>query len=165
MTDDHGPTALQPPYLMAALICDDVLEEKDRRLTILRLVTDVTIQVESTTPLPKMPTLRIPLTVVTSFNAGGKPGAYEVRLKVINPAGEDRLGPPSTMELAHDHFSMNLITKLQLDVKAVGVYWIGVLLDGREVTRIPLDVHYASKQTAQLKAAAGAEQNSPRESR
>ena len=162
MVDESLSPRAEPPYLLAALICDDTLEEKDGRLSVLRLTSEVKVEVEGLKPPAKMPPIPIRVTVLMSFNAGGKPGSYEVQLNVIDPGGTERPGPIIPMDLPHDHFTMNLIARIQLQAKEVGLYWVAVLLNGREVTRTPLTVQYVSKATEQQKHGSSEEEDSPR---
>jgi hypothetical protein len=138
---------LSGPYLNAALLCDEVLEEKSGRLSLIRLITEVTVNLAADDPPTEMPAIDIPLTGLLAFNAGEQPGTYAVALVMQDPDGGKRRGPDLALELKHDHHTMNLIVKATLGANVPGVYWVLVLLNEREVTRLPLLVRYAPKTT------------------
>lgn len=148
----HSP---DPPYLTAALLCDDILEEKNGRLSIIRVVTEVTVFAVQENAPEAMPVTKIPVVGLFSFNAGGKPGLYQLHLTVIEPGGTERQpSKPLPVELRHDYFTMNVVVRGDVEIKTPGVYWIRVVLDDREVTRLPLNIRYESQRKSRESASA-----------
>ena len=158
-------TSLNGPFVQAAVFCDDVMQEAGGRITALRLLTDVKISAVGPSMPDAMPALKIPLTLLIVLNAGGRAGNYELRVNVLAPDGNTREGPSGEVELIHETFTMNVITKLEMQFHQPGQYWFEIVLEGRAVLRLPLNVTYEfqsdSKTENSLPPAADASPKSP----
>ena len=145
------------PYLAAALICDKVLQEKDKVLSAIRIVDTIWVQKSN---LPPDITPVIMLTVLLSFKKGepGPSEKHQVVLRTIAPSGkplqikstpvpQDPMGSFVFEERADRIASANLIFNIGLPITEYGLHWIDVLLDGEAVTRIPFSLFRAEDQT------------------
>lgn len=144
---DETSTDLSGPYLNAALLCDSILEEKDNRLSLIRILTELTVNLVAPDAPADMPTVDLPLNGIFTFNAGGRPGDYAANVMLIDPRGNRRLGVESTLTFKHDHHTLNLIVRGGFKATMPGLYWVQVTLAGRELTRLPLLVRYSPKTT------------------
>ncbi len=133
------------PFVQVAVFCDDVMQESNGRLTVLRLVTEVNVEAAGDDPPEVMPTVPVSLTMLLVVNGGGKPGVYEASVDVIAPNGRTRTAQgQSEIDLKHEYFTANVIIKTTIPIDLPGVYWFVVRLAGRETVRLPLNVTYTS---------------------
>ena len=127
------------PYLSAALFCDQILEDRDGTLSAIRIIDTVTLKIAASTP----PNQAIPLSVamLLTFKSGDSPGKHEIRVDMRSPAGKLKRGGPQTHELSEQPYGgVNLKMITTIMVKKGGVFWIEINLDGRRISRTPLNV-------------------------
>lgn len=129
------------PFLTAALLCERVIEEKDGSLTAVRLVDQLTIE-----PGPKQPnvvTVVVPLnlSLLVSIREGEPRHAYEVSITLRDPTGNTRkLLPAGQMLVAGPVAGGNFVAHLVFLPQQEGMYFFEIDLDGKFVSRIPLNV-------------------------
>jgi hypothetical protein len=123
------------------LFCEQVIEEKDDRLSLFRLTTEIEVKIAGADVPTAMPTMNLPINGLIVVNAG--PGSYKVRMSVFSPSGRHTEGgPESHVDLTHDTFTVNVFVKAMLQVSEAGTYWFRVWIDDRKVTRTPLAIRY-----------------------
>lgn len=139
MSDEHE---LEGPFLAAALLCESVLQEKDGRLSVIRIVNRITHQAVGSDTSEKMPAITIKLTALISFRAGFARGSYNVKLRPTTPSGKRLPEVSLPILLEGEDRGHNLILPVQFQAAEDGVYWFDVLLAERLITRIPLRLIY-----------------------
>lgn len=135
------------PYLMAALICEKVLQEPDGITTLVRVVDRVQVAATSTLPgvaLPEnMPPIAVnTLTLFIGFKSGAARGTHKVGVRLEKPDGLKILTQEVDMLFEGEDRGVNLKMPLNLVLDMPGLYWFEVLLDGEFVTRVPLRIVY-----------------------
>ena len=138
MSDEHE---IEGPFLAAALLCESVLQEKDGRLSVIRINNRITITAGTGAP-EKMPPSTISATALISFRAGFARGSYSVRLQPITPSGKRLPEVSLPILLEGDDRGQNLILPIRLQAAEEGLYWFDVRLNERLLTRIPLRLVY-----------------------
>jgi hypothetical protein len=133
------------PYLTAALICETILEDKDGSLSAIRIVDTVSVQVPPDAPadIPSESNrLPIQVNLLLAFKTGGAPGEHALRIDVQSPSGKINKGlAEATLKLDDKpHGGINLKLHSLLVIASAGLFWVIILLDGKQVTRIPLMV-------------------------
>lgn len=130
------------PYLAAALMCERVLEEKDRVLSLIRIVDNYFVQAPPK-DLPKEATPIISFVTVLSFKKSHAENAsvkHTVNLVLHGPSGKTMkiFGQASEITTASFIFegettAANLIIKGGLDASAIefGSYWFDVSVERR----------------------------------
>ncbi len=157
MESDLGRIAEEEgPLLLAALICERVLQEKDGGISVIRLIDQITVGV-AVRGIPPMSSTEVAQAVVVAPFAcsillvfkGGRLGSQHVA-QVI---GHSPDGPPREFDPAPFVVGslvegvppgQNVVMQLQLVLQKEGVYWFEVRLDGRRITATPLRVAFAS---------------------
>lgn len=133
------------PYLAAAFFCERVIEDKsDGALTVVRMIDTITITLPADSE-PDVPSKskRIPvgLTAVLSFKSGDAPGHHTLRYVLVSPSGKE--SPPTDQVVTFtekEQGGANYILKSVVQVMKGGLFWLEVSLDGRLVTRMPIQI-------------------------
>jgi hypothetical protein len=143
------------PHLMAAFLCDRVLQEKDGVLSFIRVV-DRFVRPRPTAQIPPQP---VQVTLVIAFKGGGiGPGNFKIKLRLFKPNTSSPL-----VQMENEAFfeggqevGVNVVAPFLILADEEGLYWIDVLFEDRLVTRIPFRVIFAAVPTVQQQPPAGA---------
>ena len=139
------------PYLTAALLCEKVLLESDGSVSVVRIADRVQLQMQGPPGL-NLPGVAVSpsgmetvpifnLTCLVAIKSGPFIGDYTLRLKFVTPSGTEQGAPivhRGTM-LGKDQ-GQNFVTQLYIAAQEEGLYWVHVMFDDMELTRIPLIV-------------------------
>src|ERR1700722_10341057 len=145
------PNELSGPYVMAAFLCEKVLQEVDGVLSFVRVV-DRFLRPKPTAMIQPQP---IQAMLVIGFKAGGiGAGRYGIKLRIYKPSA------PSTMmaEISRDAFfeagedrGVNVVVPLVILGDEEGVFWIEVLFEDMVLTRTTLRVMFATMPMPEMK--------------
>lgn len=130
------------PYLVAALLCEKVLQEKDETISVIRIIDRITLTVSALGSPETIPSTTINLSALISLKSGSAKGRGTVKLRVETPSGlklPDQLLP---VLFEGDDRGVNLIIAFNMVIDQEGVYWFDILLDEQLFTRIPLRILY-----------------------
>lgn len=165
MTTEHRPG----PFLKAAFFCEQTLESKDNVNSYIRVVdrvqtiaqlgvisgtpsapSDSEDGPEETTSPPELPDslpkFQWNAILVLLFVAGGALGRHPLQLRLETPDGlSSQLGGTVDIHFDRPNAVQNVHARMNLELEQEGVHWIHVLLDGREMTQVPLEVMYQRK--------------------
>jgi hypothetical protein len=130
------------PYVRFAVFCEHVIEDKSGVLTIVRIIDRVTVsQSEGPDDLP--PGGVIATTLAVGLTAGQARGRQTVMVTIEHPDGSRHPGPEVPVHFTQGTAAgVNVILKIGLTLSTTGFYWADVLVNGRIVTRLPLEVRY-----------------------
>jgi|ERR1022692_936185 hypothetical protein len=138
MPFEHGP------FVTVAALCDQVLQEKDGVISLIRIVDKVTsTDVDTATP-DQMPPMLVSLTMVVQLRSGAEGGGrHTLTLRPVDPTGAMVAQTELPVEFAEaPSAAVTMLVKVGLMLKLTGLHWIDVLLDGELLTRSPLEVLY-----------------------
>jgi Family of unknown function (DUF6941) len=130
------------PYLVAALLCEKVLQEKDETISVIRMIDRITLTVSAPSSPETIPSTIINLSALISLKSGSAKGKGIVILRVETPSGlklPDQLLP---VLFEGDDRGVNLIVAFNMVIDQEGVYWFDVLLEEQLLTRVPLRILY-----------------------
>lgn len=133
------------PYVVLATFCDQVIEDKTGVLSVIRIVDQLTLSVKSGEGVPDElpPGAGFNSTFAVGLKAGEARGRQTVQIIVEHPDGSRHPGPELQVHFSQGPTSgANVVLKLGLILSTTGLYWTNVLVNGRLVTRVPLDVRY-----------------------
>jgi hypothetical protein len=133
------------PFVAAAVFCNSILEDSDSVVSALRIVDEVQITVSSLAP-PDFPSkanpLEIPLWGLIIIRRGdADSGKHELRLVIEQPDGKS--GELSKHEITlpdHPNGATTIKSKMLMKLHSPGVFWVDVILDGKRLTRMPLNL-------------------------
>lgn len=144
------------PYLTMAVLCEQVIQAQDGRLTVVNMIDRITHSATGPEATDQMPPFTAGMKAVVMLKAGEARGRFAVRFQPEEPSGS-RLQPmdmPVQFGGAADEGAA-LIVELTLQFQHEGLHWIDVVLvrapgiSGEEqlLTRIPLTVLYQPQRT------------------
>lgn len=110
-----------------------------------RIVDTVTLETPPSPEAPSGPVIVLPgqvrLTLLLVLKSGSAPGTYEIQLVLRQPRHTPYSFPPHTAELSPQPYGgANVVFPLSLALGDPGLYHFDVLIDGRFVTSVPLQV-------------------------
>ncbi len=133
------------PYLAAAFFCEQTIEDKhDGTLSAVRIIDQIGLTLHPSTP-PDVPSEqhRLPVYIngLLSFKTGDSPGEHVVRLVMHSPRGKSGTVLEQTLPFSpHPHGGANLRLNSTIMVYKGGLFWMDVLLDGKRIARMPLQI-------------------------
>jgi hypothetical protein len=143
------------PYVQTAVFCEQVLQEQDGVLSLIRIVDRITHSAVGPDIPEQMPQVPINLRAVITLKSGDSRGRHQVTIRPEAPSGQ-QLDPVTLPVLFEgEDRGVNLVVQLGLVVDQEGLYWFDVLLGNRILTRMPLRVVYAPTRTADTTGSPG----------
>jgi hypothetical protein len=132
------------PYLAAAFFCERTLAEPDGAITAVRIIDRMTVDVAADAPPdfpPEANGLHVPIHALLAFRTGDSPGEHLLRLVMESPSGKKHPFSDHTLTLTPEpHGGANLRVNGIIAVKTGGLFWLHVFLDGKRLTRMPLQI-------------------------
>lgn len=130
------------PYLQLAVFCENVIEDRQGVLSIIRII-DRTIVTASGPDAPeKMPPVPLDARMVLGFKAGFAKGSYSVRIRPTGPDGKPLPEVIVPMHLEGDDRGHNIILPLRMALDQEGLYWFEIYVGETLVTRMPFRLVY-----------------------
>ena len=132
------------PFLTAAFFCENILQDNEGILTAVRIFDAFKIQLHAQAP-ENVPSKELPIRVekhlLLMFKTGDHPGKHEVTIQIVSPSGTPREVQKQELNFTKPpHGGGNLRCNVNMELTAAGLYWTDVRLDGKLITRIPLNV-------------------------
>lgn len=139
------------PYVAVALVCENVIEEKDGVLTAFRIVD--TFFVPPRPPgLPPEVQAGIAPTLLVGVKAGDLRGTFQLKLRLRPPTGQTVDVGTQSVLLSDKQIGANVIIKFQMAAEPMGLYWFDVYWDKDLLTSIPLTLAPQPQPTAETAA-------------
>ena len=148
MTERIEPPFYSGPYLQAACLCEQVLEERDGVKSAIRIVDRVTRSVTGPDPPAAMEPFDYQMKMLLKFKSGRARGSIPVTIRLEKPSGESF--PPDERTVyfeGEDDRGVDLIVNMAVRFETEGLYWFDIELEGVRVTRIPLRLIYTRTVT------------------
>jgi len=136
------------PYLIAALICEKVLEEKDGVKSAIRMIDRITKRVTGPDPPQTMEPFIQNLFLLIRFKSGQARGVYPLRIVFVKPSGESP--PPLEISInfeGEEDRGADIIANMQTQFEMQGIHWFEIFLKNDFLTRIPVRVIYIPQIT------------------
>jgi hypothetical protein len=134
------------PRLCAALLCENVLQDKDGVLSLIRVIDTFNINATTKQLPPGFATFKLHV----SFKADEAIGPRTLLVVGRSPDRKEILRQEYPIQFTSDADGANgagIIADCQILIGVAGTYWFEVFLNSEFVTRIPLRIVY--QQTAQ----------------
>lgn len=136
MTNEGGP------YVQVACMCDQVIEDKEGSLSLIRIIDTLTHTERGPNAPRDMPPVPYNLTMVAVLKAGRARGRAEVKVVPEMPSGE-RMAPLTvTVHMDAEDRGHNLIFKMNFTFRMEGLHWFNIFYDDTLLTRTPFRVRY-----------------------
>lgn len=136
LTHVTGQTPRAKPLLVAALICERILQEVDGSVSIMRIGETLSF----TGDPAKVQAVPVRCWAFVSFRAGQETGRYTIVLRVRSDAGTIlQTSSPVSMDLSRER-GASLPVEIARTFETAGLYWIDVLVDGDLTVSMPLRI-------------------------
>ncbi len=131
------------PFLLCAITCEKVLEEKDGVKSAIRMIDRITRTVVGPSPPKEMEPFERDLNLLIRLKSGSARGAYPLEVRLVKPSGES---PPPLLQTVYfegeEDRGIDIVANMRIKFDLTGVYWFHVYLDGVRLTQIPLRIIY-----------------------
>lgn len=125
------------PEVQAALVCDNVITDKEGRVSLIGIYDTITLEM----PMKIPPAAGVAeFNVFVALKSGDVKGKRELVIRSVNPSGETGPDQVHQISFAGGASGINVTMRTRMLVKERGLYWFHVLIDGSLVTRIPLRI-------------------------
>jgi hypothetical protein len=137
------PNGHDGPFLLAAVICEKVLQEVDGVASAIRIIDRHIV-----TPAPgqpassKMPLIQLNYTLFVNLKSGSKRGRFTVKLVFRGPSGLKLQEAGLPILLEGEERGANVIVPFYLQLDQEGLYWFDVYFEDTVLTSVPLRVMY-----------------------
>ncbi len=130
------------PYVQVAAFCQTALQETNGILSIIR----ITDRFQIVGPTPELQSGQVNLTLAVVLKSGNMQGSATMTIRPITPSGTQM--PELKIPVLFEGLErgVGLVTQMGLAVTEAGLFWFHVLIDGVEITRIPLRILYVQGQ-------------------
>jgi hypothetical protein len=132
----------QGPYIQAAALCEQVIEDKTGVLSLIRIIDTVTHTVASLDAPVEMPPLTYPMKMVIMLKSGRARGRHELKIVPEMPSGELKQPLVQSLQMEGEERGANHIINMFFTFTMEGLYWFNVYLDDTLLTKIPLRTKY-----------------------
>lgn len=131
------------PYLTNATFCEQVIEDKSGVLSLIRLVDRIEVTRGGPEVPDEMPPYALDWFLVITLKSGDARGTHSVKIEPTLPSGE-KLSPVTlSAHLEGGNRGMNLISRINMELRMPGVYWFKVYIGDEFVTQVPIEVIYS----------------------
>lgn len=132
----------QGPYIQVATLCEQVIEDKEGALSLIRIVDTVTHTVASPDAPSEMPPITYPIKMVIMLKSGRARGRHELKIIPEMPSGELKQPLITSIQMEGEERGFNHIVNMFFTFTMEGLYWFNIYLNDSLVTRIPLRTKY-----------------------
>lgn len=131
------------PYVNTAVFCERVLQEKDGVLSLIRIIDQMNIPIPSSGLETGAPGPLVQPTLCVALKPGDARGRQTAQIVLEHPDTSRHEGPPISISFTGGpNQGTNLVLPMPIQVSSEGLYWADVLLNGRLMTRVPLQITY-----------------------
>jgi hypothetical protein len=138
------------PYIGAALLCQNVLEDKNGVLSIINITDRLEYETKG---IPQGHRPVIIIKGLIALRSGPVTGEFPIRIKVLRPNGEPKGEPfivPPVKLRGGDH-GANVILNMQFAIEEEGLHWFDIYFEDELLTRIPLMVVQRQESSSVMK--------------
>lgn len=130
------------PYLIAAALCESVLEEKTGTLSAIRMIDRITVTSNDPSAPDQMPVTTARFTLLISLKSGSARGKHFIKFRPETPSGLKPFEQSFPVLFEGEDRGINLVLAINFQLDQEGLYWFDILLEEDLLTRIPLRVLY-----------------------
>ena len=138
----------QGPFLQAAFLCEQILDEKDGVKSAIRIINRITRTVAEPSPPEEMEPFNHETKMLLKFKSGRARGPMRLQIRLERPSGES---PPPSIQTVYfegeDDRGVDIVGNMNFRFEVPGLYWLNVELGGIQITKMPLRVIYLPQVT------------------
>jgi hypothetical protein len=134
------------PFLASAVFCESIMEDASGKVSAINILDGCQFWVPPQAP-DNVPSKSQPVQIIQNilliFRTGDAPGKHNLRLMMQQPNGKRSEALNQEIKLTPEsHGGVNIKTHVNMSVYSSGVFWIDVILDGKRLTRMPLNISF-----------------------
>ena len=137
------------PWVQAAVLCDQVVEDKTGSFSLIRIVDKFTMR--RPPDWDGKTHIEIRLTTFIAFKSGDVKGHRTLRLYHTSPKGKKKKMIERQVEFLGGNCSTNIAMHINFGIKAEGTHWIDVYIQNWLATRIPVTLEFLPEEGEQDK--------------
>lgn len=142
-TESQAGSRPTGPFIAAAVFAEKVLQERDGTKSLIRVVDRHTRTTVGPQPPDAMEPFDWEATAFISLKPGQARGSTSFRIVMESPNGLSReVGAGSFNFVGGPNEGADIIAPVKLHIELPGLYWFDIEIDGRVLTRMPLQVLY-----------------------
>lgn len=132
------------PYIQVAAFCEQVLQEKDGVISLIRIIDTLTHTEAGPNPPEQMPPITWNMKLVLMLKPGLAIGRHEIKVTPQSPSGQSKNSFTTTIYFeGSGNRGANVILELpKFCFDEEGLHWFGIYFDNSLLTRIPFEVKY-----------------------
>ncbi|WP_447978129.1 hypothetical protein [Candidatus Nitrospira bockiana] len=148
MQEDSIRTFEYGPYINAALICENIIEDKHGVLSAIRIIDRIVRTAQGPNAPKEMEPFEYEFYILVVLKTGEAGGTYTVTIQPKKPI-EDVMPPfRQTVHLEPTaERGANIVAKTRFRFDVPGLWWFDVLLNEVRITRMYLRIIYLPTQT------------------
>jgi hypothetical protein len=135
-------TSEQGPFIIAAALCEQVIEDKTGVLSLIRIIDTITHTVTREDAPLDMPPVTYPMKMVIMLKSGRARGRHELRISPELPSGELKQSITQSVQFEGEERGINHIINMVFTFTIEGLYWFNIYLDDVLFTKVPLRMQY-----------------------
>jgi len=136
-------SSYEGPYLLAALVCERVLEEKDGTKSAIRIIDRITRNAVGPNPPKVMEPFDYEMTLFIRLKSGNVRGVYQLRIVLVAPSGESPQPIPVTVNFeGEEDRGVDIVAGMRSHFTVTGIHWVEIFLGEEFLTRVPIRVVY-----------------------
>lgn len=131
------------PFLLAALLCEKVLQEQDGVKSAIRIIDRVTHTVVGPNPPSEMDPFDYDAALLLRLKSGSARGLHTLGIRLVKPSGESPT--PMTQSVifeGEEDRGVDVVVNLRIRFDQSGIYWFQISLNNVRLTQVPLRVVY-----------------------
>lgn len=132
----------QGPFITAAALCEQVIEDKTGALSLIRIVDTITHGIAGPDAPEDMPPVTYPMKMVIMLKSGRARGRHELKVSPELPSGELKQPITQSVQMEGEERGINHIINMVFTFTIEGLYWFNIYLDEELLTKIPLRIKY-----------------------
>jgi hypothetical protein len=130
------------PFLIAAVICEKVLQERDGVASVIRVIDRLTHAIQAPEMPAELPKVSFQFFIFVSLKAGSARGRHQLEVVSEHPSGQRRMLLATSILFEGEDRGSNVVAQTAFDFDSEGLYWFDVMVDGKRMTRIPFRMLY-----------------------
>jgi hypothetical protein len=138
------PATKSGPYLLSALICQQIVHEPDGQLSVIRITDGQIITNKSADAPVKMPKVEVKLNVLVTFVGDKVSGTHAVSLVPHMPSGKRLPASKSNLDFQGGHSKTYAQFVVGFPTQEEGLYWFDIYFDDELETRVPYTLAYTT---------------------
>jgi hypothetical protein len=130
------------PFLLMAVLCQRADQDQYGALNVINVLEQLVVGTDAPNAPVEFPGFRLESQLVVSLASGTLRGERLVSIVPVEPTGDTLEPVTNRVQFDGNDHRVTIVANVSLDVAHTGVYWFRVMMNGNELTRIPLRIGY-----------------------